>query len=97
MLLNYAFLTLQCYKPCLCVNYISQEKLLLEPMFEVPDSDITAVHIEEGVVLGQNPVGYSRSSPSQTDDSSTASDSPNNGRLSQDRESLSRTGDSVAA
>lgn len=77
---------------------MSQEKLLLEPMFEVPDSDITAVHIEEGAVLGKESVHYSRSSSSQSDnDIAAASDSSSDQQLSQDRERVSRTGDSVAA
>ena len=64
-------------------------------MFEVPDSDITAVHIEEGAVLGQGSIHYSRSSRSN-DELAVATNSSSNGQLSQDRESMPRTGDSVA-
>ncbi len=34
------------------VVYLLQEELLLEPMFEVPGSAVTAVHITEDVVKG---------------------------------------------
>jgi len=36
------------------------EKILLDAMFEVPDSDIVAVKVDEGVILGKKPVEYIR-------------------------------------
>lgn len=59
-----------------------QEKLLLEPMFEAPQSDITAVHIDEDAVLGQGVVRYSCS---QEQEEATSSHN-------KDTDSLSRTG-----
>ena len=38
-----------------------QETLLLEPMFEVPGSDITTVILTEDVVMGKNEPFYIRS------------------------------------
>lgn len=37
-----------------------QEKLLLDPMFEVPHSDIVAVEVNEDVVLGKTSPQYVR-------------------------------------
>lgn len=37
-----------------------QEKLLLEPMFEVPHSDIMAVELDRDVVLGKSQPRYIR-------------------------------------
>lgn len=37
-----------------------QEKLLLEPMFEVPNSDIVAVEVDKDIVDGKKPPGYIR-------------------------------------
>lgn len=37
-----------------------QEKLLLEPMFEVPHSDIMAVELDKDVVLGKSQPRYIR-------------------------------------
>lgn len=66
-------------------NPISQEKLLLQPMFEVPDSDIIAVHIDKESVLGLGSAHYSRSS----DDTTAVSVVSSGGQLvSQDRESI---------
>jgi len=36
------------------------EGILLEPMFEIPGSDVTAVHINEDVVLGHHAPIYTR-------------------------------------
>ncbi|XP_032906282.1 ATP-dependent Clp protease ATP-binding subunit clpX-like, mitochondrial isoform X1 [Amblyraja radiata] len=36
------------------------EKLLLEPMFEVPNSDIVAVEVDKDIVDGKKPPGYIR-------------------------------------
>ena len=70
-----------------------QEKLLLDPMFEVPRSDITAVHVDEEAVLGKGPVEYSRkqeSSEQAGEDTTTVSsaDSKDNGK----EVDVSRTG-----
>lgn len=37
---------------------LMQEKILLDPMFEVPDSDITHVIINEDVIKGDKPAQY---------------------------------------
>lgn len=37
-----------------------QEKLLLEPMFEVPNSDIVCVEVDKEVVEGKKEPGYIR-------------------------------------
>ena len=39
------------------------ETILLEPMFEVPGSDIMSVHVTEDVVLGKIPAIYIRGRP----------------------------------
>lgn len=39
---------------------ISQEKLLLEPMFEVPQSDIVSVELNKDVILGKTEPHYVR-------------------------------------
>lgn len=57
---------LMCPPYCSCVvNDVSgvdllQEKLLLDPMFEVPHSDIVAVEVNEDVVLGKTSPRYVR-------------------------------------
>lgn len=38
--------------------YMFQEKILLEPMFDVPGSDVTAVYISEDVVTGKKNAEY---------------------------------------
>lgn len=40
-----------------------QEKLLLEPMFEVPHSDIVAVEVDKDAVQGKSQPRYVRSDP----------------------------------
>lgn len=40
-----------------------QETILLEPMFEVPGSDILSVHVTEDVVLGNVSPVYIRGRP----------------------------------
>lgn len=40
-----------------------QETLLLEPMFEIPGSDVISVHIAEDVVLGKSEPIYIRGKP----------------------------------
>ncbi|XP_072889274.1 caseinolytic mitochondrial matrix peptidase chaperone subunit Xa isoform X1 [Hemitrygon akajei] len=42
------------------------EKLLLEPMFEVPNSDIVAVELNKDVVDGKKQPGYMRAPPKET-------------------------------
>lgn len=59
---------------------------MLDSMFDVPDSTITVVHVDEAAVLGKGPVQYQHAVPENTESTS-------------DRE-LARTGhteDSVAA
>ena len=41
-----------------------QEQLLLEPMFEVPGSDITRVQVEEDTARGYHPARYHHKDPS---------------------------------
>uniref|UniRef100_A0A4W3JTA4 Caseinolytic mitochondrial matrix peptidase chaperone subunit Xa n=1 Tax=Callorhinchus milii TaxID=7868 RepID=A0A4W3JTA4_CALMI len=41
------------------------EQLLLEPMFEVPNSDIVAVEVEKDVVEGKKPPAYIRTPPKE--------------------------------
>ena len=41
-------------------HLVLQEKILLDPMFEVPGSDIVEVIISEGVVKDQEPAKYIR-------------------------------------
>lgn len=42
---------------------IFKENILLEPMFEVPGSDIMSVHVTEDVVFGKIAPVYIRSRP----------------------------------
>lgn len=51
-----------------------QESLLLDPMFEVPGSEIKGVHITEDCVMGSPPIYIHRSSSttSQTDPPETS-------------------------
>ncbi|XP_067827529.1 caseinolytic mitochondrial matrix peptidase chaperone subunit Xa isoform X2 [Heptranchias perlo] len=42
------------------------EKLLLEPMFEVPNSDIVAVEVDKDIVDGKKPPGYIRAPPKES-------------------------------
>ena len=44
------------------------ETLLLEPMFEIPGSDVISVHITEDVVLGKNDPQYIRGKPVSQDE-----------------------------
>ena len=74
------------------VQSSSQEQLLLDPMFEVPDSTISGVHVDEAAVLGESPVQYSEDTGSPDDTKDSAS--------STNELSATRTGhseDSVAA
>lgn len=43
-----------------CGSLFSQEKLLLEPMFEVPHSDIVAVEVDKDAVQGKSQPRYVR-------------------------------------
>lgn len=42
------------------VGFFFQEKLLLEPMFEVPHSDIVAVEVDKDAVQGKSQPRYVR-------------------------------------
>jgi hypothetical protein len=44
-------------------------------MFEVPESDIVGVKIDEGVVLGKKPIEYIRKTPDETSDAAAATSS----------------------
>ena len=46
-----------------------QEQLLLEPMFEVPGSDIAKVVIEEDTARGYHPARYEHKPPEEADSS----------------------------
>lgn len=50
------------------------EGILLEPMFEIPGSDVTAVHINEDVVLGRHAPIYTRSLTMDKEPNSNSSD-----------------------
>lgn len=56
----------------ICLSFIEnliislQETLLLEPMFEVPGSQITGVHVTKDYVLGQSGPVYVKSSDVDT-------------------------------
>lgn len=58
------------------------ESILLEPMFEIPGSDVTSVHITDGVVLGHYDPIYTRASDNDSntlggmDDPSPINNSP---------------------
>jgi ATP-dependent Clp protease ATP-binding subunit ClpX len=45
-----------------------QETLLLDPMFEIPGSDVMSVHITEDVVNGMSPPVYIRGKPVSQDE-----------------------------
>jgi len=47
------------------------ESILLEPMFEIPGSDVTAVHINEDVVMGRHAPIYTRNLSMDKERSST--------------------------
>jgi hypothetical protein len=58
------------------LNYMDvhsfQEKILLDPMFEIPGSDVMSVHITEDVVNGTSPPVYIRGKPvSQVEEEQT--------------------------
>lgn len=44
------------------------ETLLLEPMFDVPGSDVTLVHVTEGCVRGQDKPNYIRRTETTEDE-----------------------------
>lgn len=66
-----------------------QEQLLLDSMFDVPNSTIRAVHVDEAAVLGEAPVQY-KHQPTTED---TAPPMPNDTELAR----TGHTEDSVAA
>lgn len=59
--LSFLFFVLVWCKVKTCLH--AQEKLLLEPMFEVPHSDIMAVELDKDVVQGKSQPRYVRSVP----------------------------------
>lgn len=50
------------------------EGILLEPMFEIPGSDVTAVHINEDVVVGRHAPIYTRNLAMDKEPTSNPSD-----------------------
>lgn len=61
------------------MHILSQERLLLDPMFDVPASDIIGVCIDEDVVRGKKAPHYIRKPPvttAQSKDEDTADDFP---------------------
>jgi ATP-dependent Clp protease ATP-binding subunit ClpX len=48
--------------------YCFQETLLLDPMFEIPGSDVMSVHITEDVVSGASAPIYIRGKPVSQDE-----------------------------
>jgi ATP-dependent Clp protease ATP-binding subunit ClpX len=48
--------------------YFFQETLLLDPMFEIPGSDVMSVHITEEVVSGGSAPVYIRGKPVTQDE-----------------------------
>jgi ATP-dependent Clp protease ATP-binding subunit ClpX len=50
------------------------EGILLEPMFEIPGSDVSAVHINEDVVLGRHAPIYTRTLDMDKDSNSNSSE-----------------------
>jgi len=48
--------------------YCFQESLLLDPMFEIPGSDVMSVHITEDVVSGTSSPVYIRGKPVSQDE-----------------------------
>ena len=54
-------------------NFDLQEKILLDPMFDVPGSDITGVYIDEGVVTGDSKAEYV-SEPTEEDSDISANE-----------------------
>jgi ATP-dependent Clp protease ATP-binding subunit ClpX len=48
--------------------YCFQETLLLDPMFEIPGSDVMSVHITEDVVSGASAPVYIRGKPVSQDE-----------------------------
>jgi len=63
---------------------LPQEKLLLDPMFEVPNSDITRVHVDEAAVLGRSDVQYTCIQQSRA----AESDSNHNSRTMHEEDSV---------
>jgi hypothetical protein len=63
-----------------CANLIFaqsflKEKILLDAMFEVPESDIISVRIDEDVITGKKPIEYVRSKRADTPADKSADDS----------------------
>lgn len=70
-------------------NVFPQETLLLEPMFEVPGSDVKTVHITEDCVRGQTEPVYIRRN--QSNSASSGPDAPNSNTTSQASEEEENT------
>lgn len=67
----------------------SQETLLLEPMFEVPGSDVKTVHITEDCARGQTEPVYVRRN--QSNSASNGPDAPNSSSTPQTSEEEENT------
>lgn len=61
---------------------------MLEAMFEVPESDIVCVKIDEDVILGKKPIEYVRSSARTNEDMESDKISDN---LDAEQESKAKT------
>lgn len=61
---------------CLTSRSRVQEIILLDPMFEIPGSDITSVEIDESVVAGQCSPKYVRTSEDSSQDTYESSSEP---------------------
>lgn len=55
---------------------MAQEIILLDPMFEIPGSDITSVEIDESVVMGMQSAKYIRSSDESSSESYESTTEP---------------------
>lgn len=53
------------------MNALFKEKILLEVMFEVPESDIECVRIDQDIVTGKKPIEYVRKSESSKSTTTT--------------------------
>lgn len=58
------------------MNSLFKEKILLEVMFEVPESDIECVRIDQDIVTGKKPIEYIRKSDSSKSTTTTTTTIP---------------------
>ena len=60
---------------------MQQEKILLDPMFDVPGSDVSDVIIDEQVVRGQEQAIYRRNRVSRSDSENETTTAPSSESL----------------